>query len=251
MLNPNPEIVAPQVEGALSRALHEERLQAFDACLRELDSKESGWAQILKEQMRGTSSTEIAKTFGKTVDQIDAITQRAKSAVASCVEGKGHVSMRLPILNLPESDAALTDWVERELLGPDLSSLVAELIYFGRGRNNDLPRIRVILDGDIKQILHQGFSKIEPARLRELLAYPALLIQFQDAIFLKGGPYWTRQLQGVDGLDPTSRGAEVPTQRELPSSPERRGRPRGSMTMSKRLQVEKATSDSSRLLSPR
>ncbi len=116
--------------------------------------------------------------------------------------------MRIPSLEVPESDTELAAWLERELLGPDLSALVAELIQFGGGHNDDIPGIRRVLGGDIKRILEQGLSDVEPGCLRELLAYPALLLQLQDAIFLKGGPYWTRQLYGALVEDHEGRDSE-------------------------------------------
>jgi hypothetical protein len=100
--------------------------------------------------------------------------------------------MRLIALEIPDDQARLPGWLEERLLGLDLAALVAELEAAhppARGAGTPLGDI---LGQNRGAVLEKGLSALPPARLRQLLRQPRLLLDLQELILVEGGENWRK-----------------------------------------------------------
>jgi hypothetical protein len=97
--------------------------------------------------------------------------------------------MRLVLATVPADPAALADWLERQIAGPDLGRLIDELsaLHGDDPRNVDLAFVL----GDYRPaVLERGLGALSEKRLRALLRFPKLLGELQDLVLEAGTPYW-------------------------------------------------------------
>lgn len=108
--------------------------------------------------------------------------------------------MNLYALDIPDSPAELSPWLERQLAGLHIAELVAELSAIhgsnaGRGRTLD-----EVLGWQLPRVLEVGLGEVPQSALRELLKQPRLLVDLQERIFIEGGSYWDRLSQRADDV---------------------------------------------------
>jgi hypothetical protein len=92
-------------------------------------------------------------------------------------------------LDMPEDEAELPAWLERQVVGERLGALVAELeaIHGPPARTASLDQAL----GDRRDaVLRDGLSSLPPDRLGLLLRQPRLLLQLQELVLVSGGPHW-------------------------------------------------------------
>jgi hypothetical protein len=103
--------------------------------------------------------------------------------------------VRLIALEIPDDQARLPGWLEEQLLSFDLAALVAELEAVhppARGAGTPLGDI---LGQNRGAVLEKGLSALPPARLRQLLRQPRLLLDLQELILVEGGEYWRKTIR--------------------------------------------------------
>lgn len=97
--------------------------------------------------------------------------------------------MTLVLPTMPEDPAELAGWLDRQVAGPDLARLIAELSAV-HGPAADATDLATVVGPDRDTVLTRGLGALSEDRLRTLLRHPALLAELQDAVTEAGGPYW-------------------------------------------------------------
>ncbi len=104
--------------------------------------------------------------------------------------------MRTLVLSMPDNPVAVPGWLDRQLVGPHLDQLVAELeVVHGTGEATDLI---AVLGNSRAVLLAKGFAHVPQRVLSALLTSPALLLELQADVFEFGGPYWQRLTTGAE-----------------------------------------------------
>ena len=93
--------------------------------------------------------------------------------------------MRLIALEIPDDPAEVAGWLERQVVGPDLAGLVAELEAV-HGHDGDDATDQPDLDAAVAV----GLGSLPRAALSELLRRPRLLMDLQERVLLEGGERW-------------------------------------------------------------
>jgi hypothetical protein len=93
-------------------------------------------------------------------------------------------------LDIPDETAELARWLEEQLAGDDLGSLVAELRAGHPADERDSATLESLLGDRLNFISTQGLNGIPAALLRGLIAHPGLLLELQERILIDGGGYW-------------------------------------------------------------
>lgn len=117
---------------------------------------------------------------------------RATHALArlrECVERRAGPGTMLLLPTLPEDPAELAAWLDRQVAGPDLGQLIAELSAIHPPAET-APDLAAVLGSERDAVLAGGLTALPPTRLRLLLRHPNLLGDLQDAVALAGGPTW-------------------------------------------------------------
>lgn len=96
--------------------------------------------------------------------------------------------MKLTALEIPEDDALLAGWLERQLVGCDLGDLIAGLISVRDADGS--PTLDALVGDRLPTILQSGLTALAPDELRGLLDTPILLLELQERVLVEGGPYW-------------------------------------------------------------
>jgi hypothetical protein len=113
--------------------------------------------------------------------------------------------MKLIALDIPDEAAKLASWLESQLVGLDLSALVAELeAVHGRATGLAEPpwSLETILGNQREAVLAHGLGTLSQDRLRQLLRHPRLLLDLQELIASADQPYWRRRAEATALQDP-------------------------------------------------
>ena len=108
-------------------------------------------------------------------------------------------------LDIPDETAELARWLEEQLAGDDLGSLVAELRAGHPADERDATSLESHLGNNVNVILTQGLNGIPATLLRGLIAHPGLLLELQERILIDGGPHWSRRTPSVTETDALAR----------------------------------------------
>lgn len=111
--------------------------------------------------------------------------------------------MNITALDIPQDDAQLAKWLERQLVGCDLGDLVAGLLAVG-GRA-EIPMLDSLLEGRVGAVLQSGLGVLSPSKLRELIGNPISLMELQERVFVQGGAYWDEVPRAAEHLDAARR----------------------------------------------
>lgn len=95
--------------------------------------------------------------------------------------------MKLLALEIPDEADQLGPWLERQVVGCDLSGLVAQLSATRAPAGEGLD---AILGDQRTAVLQEGLVGLPEEKLRRLLANPLALLELQEAVFIEGGPHW-------------------------------------------------------------
>jgi hypothetical protein len=98
--------------------------------------------------------------------------------------------MKLLLMDIPEDPTALAGWLERQLMGPDLRALVAELAAVHGSAGDVAPGD--LLGEHRETVLVRGLGTLPAEVLRQLLRQPGELLHLQEQILTEGWPYWLR-----------------------------------------------------------
>lgn len=94
----------------------------------------------------------------------------------------------IALFAMPDDPAAIPAWLDRALLGPDLSSLVEELRVVHRPGAK--PNLDAVLGTHRRAFLTRGFGALPKTVLRQLLRNPDLLLELPDAVYAEGSDFW-------------------------------------------------------------
>jgi hypothetical protein len=97
--------------------------------------------------------------------------------------------MTLVLPTMPEDPAELAGWLDRQVAGPDLARLIAELSAV-HGPAADAPELATVVGPDRPAVLTRGLGALSEDRLRTLLRHPPLLAELQDMVTEVGGSHW-------------------------------------------------------------
>src|SRR2546421_7439834 len=100
--------------------------------------------------------------------------------------------MTLYALDIPDDPAQLPGWLERHLVGLDLGALVAELAAVHGAAPGGGPPIQELLGGSLELVPTRGLRAVPPVVLKQLLVQPHRLLDLQEWVLSRGGPYWER-----------------------------------------------------------
>lgn len=93
------------------------------------------------------------------------------------------------MLDIPDDEADLAPWLERELVGLHLRDLVLELEALCADRNESID-LDSLLGDRTADVLEHGLGRLAPQTLRTLLQNPASLLQLQERVLVDGSDYW-------------------------------------------------------------
>jgi hypothetical protein len=97
--------------------------------------------------------------------------------------------MNVILLDMPEDPTDLAGWLERQIAGPHLGALAAELAaFYSAGSAASLDDV---LGGDRSAVLASGLPSVSMNVIKRLLRNPGLLLELQDHVLVEGGPYWS------------------------------------------------------------
>jgi hypothetical protein len=103
--------------------------------------------------------------------------------------------MNALVLAMPDDPATQAPWLDRQLVGPKLAALVAELDAI-HGRSEPAsqpvpaPALDTVLADNRRALLERGLSALPPRDVGTLLRHPRLLLELQETVLLQGGRYW-------------------------------------------------------------
>lgn len=97
--------------------------------------------------------------------------------------------MKLLSLNMPESRIELNDWLERHLVGLELSKIVSELQAINGATSGDVS-LRELCGNELAGVFQSGLSQLSDGSLSKVLRHPRELLTLQEHIFIEGGDYW-------------------------------------------------------------
>jgi hypothetical protein len=92
------------------------------------------------------------------------------------------------LLAMPDDPAALPGWLDRQLVGPHLPRLVAELRVLHRP--GPKPELGAVVGRHRAGFLEGGFATLPRPVLSQLLCNPDLLAELAPVVFAEGGDYW-------------------------------------------------------------
>lgn len=98
-------------------------------------------------------------------------------------------------LEIPTEHADRLLWLERELVGPDLTCLVTELSALATGANPAADATMLI---DDPRVLEKGLDWMSPEELEALIGQPDSLITLQRRVLAEGSAYWYRVAPPTD-----------------------------------------------------
>jgi hypothetical protein len=105
--------------------------------------------------------------------------------------------MKLLLSELPETHEQTALWLERQIVGMELSQLVTELAAV---HNATRPResVRSILSGELNRVLQEGLRCLPQEKFRQVLLQPFYLFELQELVFSYGGEYWRQKESETD-----------------------------------------------------
>lgn len=99
-------------------------------------------------------------------------------------------------------------WLEAELLGTSLATVVDELSVIhetDRGEGPSVEEARYWLGEDADPVLRDGLMSLSKAKLDELFRRPSLLPALQELVLVDGGEYWNDAVARSEVLAATSK----------------------------------------------
>ena len=98
----------------------------------------------------------------------------------------------LQIFTMPDDSSQLPHWIEQQLLGGDLSALVAQLAAVHHESSPSKQSLEAVLDTKHDAVLNGGLNQLDVSQITQFLTEPRLLLQLQEMVVREGGVYWTQ-----------------------------------------------------------
>ncbi len=106
--------------------------------------------------------------------------------------------MKLLLSDIPETHELTAEWLERQLVGMELSQLVTELGAVHKSKRSG-DSVRTALGDDaINRVLQRGLKELSRDQLRKVMIQPFHLFELQELVFAYGGDYWRRRESELD-----------------------------------------------------
>lgn len=99
--------------------------------------------------------------------------------------------MKLISFELPDDPAERAAWLERQLVGLELGTLVSELEAV-HGRDDRTLTLEAACGDALPGVLERGLLVLSRDAIQKLLTHPRLLFDLQEKICINGGDYWQR-----------------------------------------------------------
>ena len=113
--------------------------------------------------------------------------------------------MPIYALDIPDDTGQVAAWLERQIAGPHLGALAAELAAVHETDSDSVkPEERSldeVLGGALAEVLQAGLQQVKPEALQRLLQRPELLLELQARVLAEGGEYWRELLDESRELD--------------------------------------------------
>jgi len=94
---------------------------------------------------------------------------------------------------MPDKLKSQPEWLERQLVGPDLRQLVEELRAL-HGIEDSPYDLDAVLAGQAKSVVDRGLRGLSGSQIQKLLRFPDLLFDLQELVLVACSPYWDRLL---------------------------------------------------------
>ncbi|QDV42240.1 hypothetical protein Enr13x_20850 [Stieleria neptunia] len=108
--------------------------------------------------------------------------------------------MPLRLQSLPEQTDDWPDWLERQIVGTDLSDLIHELSVFGAAKEAVAPvpaSLADVFGPAYEDVLRDGLSQASPDQIQILIERPRLLLVLQEEALVGGSQYWIDRCQAA------------------------------------------------------
>ena len=165
-------------------------LQTLGKCLKRLAETEPHHARLIHLVLSGKLVADVAKKNNLDLQSCYDLKAEATAMLGQmAVPGDGMTLVSLTIPETPE-DRAL--WLERQLLGPEIGEIAAELQSI-HGPANNARSLGEALGPYLHRVLKDGLILLPSAQWNILFTQPHLLLELQEQVFLRGAPYWIEQ----------------------------------------------------------
>jgi len=120
--------------------------------------------------------------------------------------GNNRMTTLPKVFDIPDSESELVSWLEEQLCSRDFFETVESLSLVQSldqaPDENDKPNS--ISEETMNAVLVDGLDGLSTADLQSLLENPRELYRLQDAIFQRGGSYWTKRFEGAAFASPAA-----------------------------------------------
>ena len=99
------------------------------------------------------------------------------------------------LLDIPDNDQEIQQWLEKLLVSKDFGAAIAQLKWLNSSA--DVPaqhNVAELSDDEVASIVENGLSVVSRPQCRTLLRAPERLIELNHKIFDVGAPYWMKQI---------------------------------------------------------
>ena len=97
--------------------------------------------------------------------------------------------MTVLILNMPDDEQRIPAWIEDQIVGTDLRTIVSELATI-HGSGEASLSLDDVLGEARSAVLAGGLSELAKPQWQSLLTHPQLLLDLQEEVAVAGGNFW-------------------------------------------------------------
>lgn len=97
--------------------------------------------------------------------------------------------MKLVSLTLPDDSADWPAWLEQQLMGVELQTLIRELEILAP-QPAPPPDLDDVIGDHWPLVFERGLGSLGHERIRQLIRHPRLLLDLQEQVLISGGSYW-------------------------------------------------------------
>ena len=94
-------------------------------------------------------------------------------------------------LELPADPAQRPAWLEQQLVGLRLGTLVDQLEVLLDLHEDVGPALEEICGDRLRDVFRRGLSSLSPEQIQNLIRHPWRLLELQEKVFVEGGAYWS------------------------------------------------------------
>ena len=102
--------------------------------------------------------------------------------------------MKLKSLDIPNDISQLGNWLDDQLVSPELMDTIMELEILAGERLTYNLNLNDISSDLMPEINARGINAASPSAIRQLLRQPTLLLELQESVLTNGGDYWQQKL---------------------------------------------------------